>query len=199
MTDVNKAYDFLKGQFEGANEGRVVVRGTWETAAAASGIESGFAGVDWRYGTGPDPAPSSGAHFRKGAPAGFGAYGTNNYGTYEGSETWNAGVAGAADDVFWSFADDGASAADERVPVTPRTFLLGPVVLRVLLSALFAWLWWRTFPLVGDNLVRYPVATGAGAPDLLGVARLVAGSSTPPTCSPSRSWRARSPASSARS
>lgn len=175
MTDVNKAYDFLKGQFEGANEDRVVVRGTWETAAAASGIESGFAGVDWRYGTGPDPTPSSGAHFRKGAGSGFGAYGTNNYGTYEGSESWNADVSGAADDDFWSFADEGASAADSKVPVTPRTVLLGPVVLRVAFSALFVWLWWRTFPLVGDNLSRYPVAAGSGTPDLLGVARLVAG------------------------
>ena len=178
MTDVNKAYDFLKGQFEGNNEHRVIVRGTWETAAAASGIESGFAGVDWRYGTGSDAASGgfSGAHFKKGAGAtGFSSYGTHNYGTYAGSETWNSDVVGAADDDFWNFADEGASAADEKVPITPRTILFGPVVLRVLFIALFAWIWWRTFPLVGDNLVRYPIQTGGSVPDVLGVAHLVAG------------------------
>lgn len=151
MVQVNKAYQFLRGQFEGSNANRVVVRGTWETAAAASGIESGFAGVDWRK-----------------------SYGTHNYGTYANSSSWNSDVT-ANDDHFWDFADEGAQAADQKVPITPRTILLGPVVFRVLFVALFAYVWWRQFPLVNDNMARYAVQLDPNAPDLLGIAHLLAG------------------------
>lgn len=149
MVQVNKAYQFLRGQFEGPNANRVVVRGTWETAAAASGIESGFAGVDWRT-----------------------SYGTHNYGTYANSESWNTD---ADDDQFWNFADEGASKADQKVPITPRTILLGPVVFRVLFVALFALVWWRTFPLVGDNMARYQATLGTDSASVLGIAHLLAG------------------------
>lgn len=149
MVQVNKAYQFLRGQFAGNNAERTVVRGSWETAAASSGIESGFAGVDWRAG-----------------------YGTHNYGTYAHSEQWNQNV---ADDGFWNFADEGAQAADAKVPLTPRTILLGPVVLRVVFIALFAWLWWRTFPLVNDNLGRYPVEVALTGSGLKSIAHLLGG------------------------
>lgn len=149
MVQVNKAYQFLRGQFEGGNANRMVVRGTWETAAASSGIESGFAGVDWRAD-----------------------YGTHNYGTYAHSDEWNQDE---TDDGFWNFADEGAQAADAKVPVTLRTILLGPVVLRVVFIGLFAWLWWRTFPLVNDNLASYPVEAALTGSGLLSIARLLAG------------------------
>lgn len=149
MVQVNKAYQFLRGQFEGGNANRTVVRGSWETAAASSGIESGFAGVDWRAD-----------------------YGTHNYGTYAHSDEWNKDV---DDDGFWSFADEGAQAADAKVPITPRTILLGPVVLRVAFIALFAWLWWRHFPLVDNNLGRYPVEWALTGSGLASVAHLLAG------------------------
>ncbi|MGI6755897.1 MAG: DnaJ domain-containing protein [Atopobiaceae bacterium] len=182
MTHINKAYAFLKGQFDGANADRVVMRGSWESAAAASGIESGFAGVDWRKGVDPSQEHAHrGAHFRtpegvSGASGtGFGAYGTHRYGTYEGSESWNQDVQGASDDDFWSFADEDAQEVEEKVPITPRTILLGPVVLRCALCALFAWLVWLHFPLINNNLVNYPISQRAYGPNLIDVAHLLAG------------------------
>lgn len=59
-----------------------------------------------------------------------------------------------------------------RPPLSVRSVLLGPVVLRVLLTVLFAWIWWQTFPLLGHNQGRY---FPDGAWTLMDVAHLVAG------------------------
>ena len=72
---------------------------------------------------------------------------------------WNIKDGDAADwdpDDIWNFADDlGSEPAPQKVPLSVRSVLLGPVVLRVLFVAAFAWLWWCTFPLLGHNLGRY--------------------------------------------
>lgn len=58
---------------------------------------------------------------------------------------------------FWDFSDTEPDApAEEPVPITPRTVLLGPVVLRVVAVTLFAWLWWQTCPLLPHNAGAYP-------------------------------------------
>ncbi len=69
-----------------------------------------------------------------------------------GGVDWRSGTDGPD---FWDFAQDDAPV--EKVPVNPRTVLLGPVIPRVVLVALFGWVWWRTFPLVPG---------GPGAPSL---------------------------------
>lgn len=75
-------------------------------------------------------------------------------------------------DDIWDFADDwGAEPPPEKVPLSLRSVLLGPIVLRILLIAAFAWLWWATFPLLGHNLGRY---LPAGAWTLYDVFVLVA-------------------------
>ncbi|MDO4538248.1 MAG: J domain-containing protein [Coriobacteriales bacterium] len=66
----------------------------------------------------------------------------------------------------WSFVEDwSVEAPDEEVPLSVRSILLGPVVLRVLFCALFALLWWNTFPLLPHNLASVPetwtLASGA--------------------------------------
>ncbi|MDO4806377.1 MAG: DnaJ domain-containing protein [Coriobacteriales bacterium] len=72
----------------------------------------------------------------------------------------------------WSFVEDwGAEAAPQPVPLSVRSVLLGPVVLRVVFVALFAWVWWNVFPLLPHNYGSYVPAREW---TLLGVARLVA-------------------------
>lgn len=87
---------------------------------------------------------------------------------------WRAGDVSDGDDAgFWNFAEDwGAEPAPEPVPLSVRSVLLGPVVLRVVFIAGFAWLWWNVFPLLAHNLPRY---TPAGDWTLLDVFYLVAG------------------------
>ncbi len=78
------------------------------------------------------------------------------FGGYEGVD-WRAGAhADVGDEDPWSFVDEWTSEpAPEKVPLCPRSVLLGPVLLRVLFIAVFAFLWWRTFPLLSHNLGRY--------------------------------------------
>lgn len=73
---------------------------------------------------------------------------------------WRPGGSGdpmaSSGDDYWDFAEDwGAEPAPEKVPLTVRSVLLGPVVMRVAFIAGFAWLWWSVFPLLQHNLPRY--------------------------------------------
>lgn len=70
---------------------------------------------------------------------------------------WRAGAhAAEGDEDPWSFVEDwGAEPAPEKVPLSVRSVLLGPVVLRILFICGFAYLWWHTFPLLSHNLPRY--------------------------------------------
>lgn len=75
-------------------------------------------------------------------------------------------------DNLGDFADDlDAAPPAEKPPLSVRSVLLGPVVLRVVLIVLFAWLWWSIFPLLPHNLPRY-VPAGVWKP--FDIARLVA-------------------------
>lgn len=88
---------------------------------------------------------------------------------------WKAGAGDplAEGDDPWAFADEwGGDPMPERAPLSVRSVLLGPVVLRVVLTAAFACLWWQTFPLLAHNQERY---FPEGAWTLLDVARLVMG------------------------
>ncbi len=87
---------------------------------------------------------------------------------------WTAGVEEplADDEDPWAFAEDWSTEAPpEAVPLSVRSVLLGPVVLRVAFVGLFAWLWWNMFPLLPQNLGRY---VPQGAWTLADVAHLVA-------------------------
>ena len=107
------------------------------------GITTGFAGVDWNGGA-----------------SGSASSGAGVYGSYDPS----------ADP--WDFVDDlGADPIPQKPPLSVRSVLLGPVVLRVLFIALFAWLWWCTFPLLPQNASRF---VPAPAWTLLDVARAAA-------------------------
>lgn len=96
-----------------------------------------------------------------------------------GDTDWRAGAdrrssgygwSSVDDDGFWDFAADESDApAQEPVPITPRTVLLGPVVLRVALVALFGWWWWNTFALLPQHMGDYPFPGS----DIAGWARLV--------------------------
>ena len=99
-------------------------------------------------------------------------YGGITYG-FSGVD-WKAGT----DDPFdpnadpWDFAADWAAAPPpEKVPLSVRSVLLGPVVLRLVFVGLFGWLWWNTFPLLFHNMWRY---FPAGDWSLMDAARLVA-------------------------
>ena len=110
---------------------------------SAAGIAQGFAGVDWNGGA-----------------SGSASSGAGVYGSYDPS----------ADP--WDFVDDlGADPVPQKPPLSVRSVLLGPVVLRVLFIALFAWLWWCTFPLLPQNASRF---VPAPAWTLLDVARAAA-------------------------
>lgn len=152
MADANIAYTYLLGLFDGEGEQRIR-RGAWGGFAGGSGIESGFAGADWRQGVDESGASAWGR-------------------PYSYSE-------GAEDDHFWDFAQDAGQGEGEPqargVPVTPRTVLLGPVVLRVALVALLARAWWTCFPLLPHNVVGYPFPGS----DVAGWARLLAASVYP--------------------
>lgn len=87
---------------------------------------------------------------------------------------WRAGTADPFDESAdpWDFANDWSTEAPpEKVPLSVRSVLLGPVVLRVLFVALFAWLWWCNFPLLPHNMGRFMVT---GEWTIMDVARLVA-------------------------
>lgn len=139
MAQINVAYDCLLGFFDGGDD-QVLHRGLWESAVGGSGIENGFGQADWRSGV-------------------------------DGAAGWGSGpVHGAEDDDFWNFATDEEDApAEEPVPVTPRTVLLGPVVPRVALVAYFAWVWWNSFALLPQNAASYPFP----GTDVAGWARLL--------------------------
>ena len=85
---------------------------------------------------------------------------------------WKAGLDDlGSDDDPWSFVDDwGAEEAPQEVPLSVRSVLLGPVVLRVVFVGLFAWLWWNVFPLLPQYLGTYDPA---GEWTLPSIARLV--------------------------
>lgn len=85
---------------------------------------------------------------------------------------WTRGVDSTSpDDDPWAFVEDwGAEEAPQPVPLSVRSVLLGPVVLRVVFVGFFAWVWWRTFPLLPQNLASY---VPAGEWSLFDVARLV--------------------------
>jgi len=93
---------------------------------------------------------------------------------YSGVE-WREGAEGfrGSSEEFWDFADDwDAEPPAEKPPLSVRSALLGPVFLRVVLLAAFGWLWWRTFPLLPQNLQAY---LPSGEWQLADIARLVAG------------------------
>lgn len=98
-------------------------------------------------------------------------------GGYAGVD-WRAGAhAAASDEDPWAFVDDWASEpAPEKVPLSVRSVLLGPYVLRIVFICGLALLWWRTFPLLGHNLGRY---VPAGSWTLHDVFVLVAGMAYP--------------------
>lgn len=86
---------------------------------------------------------------------------------------WRAGVYDSYDPGAdpWDFADDwGTEPPPEKPPLSVRSVLLGPVVLRVVFVALLGWIWWRNFPLLPHNMGRF---FPEGAWTLLDVARLV--------------------------
>lgn len=75
------------------------------------------------------------------------------------------------DDNPWDFEGDWDSTpAPEKVPLGPRSILLGAVVPRLVFIALFAWVWWRNFPLLPHNMASF---VPAGEWTLMDVARLV--------------------------
>ena len=77
---------------------------------------------------------------------------------------------GGTDDP-WDFAGDfDTTPAPEKVPLSPRSVLLGPVVPRIVFIALFAWIWWRNFPLLLHNMASF---VPSGGWTLMDVARLV--------------------------
>lgn len=77
-----------------------------------------------------------------------------------------------ADQDIWETSEGWSSEESmEKPPLSVRSVLLGPVVLRVVLVALFAYLWWCTFPLLDHNRGRF---FPAGEWTLLDVAALVA-------------------------
>jgi hypothetical protein len=87
---------------------------------------------------------------------------------------WKAGIDDPLgdDEDPWAFVDDWSTEAPpEKVPLSVRSVLLGPVVLRLVFIGLFAWLWWNTFPLLPQNMARF---VPEGGMSLLDVARLVA-------------------------
>lgn len=130
MADINVAFSYLQGFFDDGTE--VVERGVWggPVVGSGSGIEHGFGTADWRAGT-------DGAH-------------ANRWGqSYSYAE-------GGGTDGFWDFvADEQDAPPEEKVPVTPRTVLLGPVVPRVAAVVLFAWVWWRTCAFLPRNAGAY--------------------------------------------
>lgn len=90
-------------------------------------------------------------------------------------------VGGASDNFYERYADQdiwessegwSSEPSMERPPLSVRSVLLGPVVLRVLLTALFAYVWWCNFPLLEHNMGRY---FPAGEWVLMDVAWLVIG------------------------
>lgn len=94
-------------------------------------------------------------------------------GGYAGVD-WRAGAYDPSDPNAdpWDFVEDwGAEAAPEKPPLSLRTVLLGPVVLRLVFIGLFAWLWWNVFPLLPQNTASYFPEGEWTLPD---VARLVA-------------------------
>ena len=95
-------------------------------------------------------------------------------GGYSGVD-WREGTEGfrGSSEEFWDFADDwDAEPPQEKPPLSVRSVLLGPVFLRIVLIAAFGWLWWRTFPLLPQNLQTY---LPAGEWQLADIARFVAG------------------------
>jgi hypothetical protein len=87
---------------------------------------------------------------------------------------WKAGINEPLgdDEDPWAFVDDWSTEAPpEKVPLSVRSVLLGPVVLRLAFIGLFAWLWWNTFPLLPQNMGRF---VSGDELSLLDVARLVA-------------------------
>lgn len=72
----------------------------------------------------------------------------------------------------WAFVDEwGVEPPPERVPLSVRSVLLGPQVLRVAFVISFGWLWWHAFPLLPHNLNRF---IPDGSWTMFDVARLVA-------------------------
>lgn len=84
---------------------------------------------------------------------------------------WDAEPFGESAGDSWDFAKDhDASPAPQKVPLSVRSVLLGPVVLRIVFVALFCWVWWRNFPLLSHNVARY---VPQGDWTLMDIARLV--------------------------
>lgn len=73
---------------------------------------------------------------------GSGSGRTNFYDAYADQSPWESSEG-------WS-----SEPAATKPPLSVRSVLLGPVVLRVLFTAGFAWLWWQTFPLLPHNTAR---------------------------------------------
>ncbi len=77
-----------------------------------------------------------------------------------------------ANENIWETSEGWSSESSTEKPrLGVRSVLLGPVVLRVLLTAVFAYVWWLTFPLLAHNRDAY---FPQGACTLMDVARLVA-------------------------
>lgn len=84
---------------------------------------------------------------------------------------WHADPFGGSGGDPWDFAEDwNASPVPQEVPLSVRSVLLGPVVLRIVFVALFCWVWWRNFPLLSHNAPRF---VPKGQWTLMDVARLV--------------------------
>jgi hypothetical protein len=112
-------------------------------------VQRGESGVTVTV-TGSDGSPDAGGSSRR--KNFYEQYANENI--WENSEGWSSEV------------------SVEKPPLSLRTILLGPVFLRVVFTALFAWIWWQTFPLLGHNSPRY---FPAGDWTIMDVARLVAG------------------------
>lgn len=83
---------------------------------------------------------------------------------------WDADPLGSSGDP-WDFVEDwNAAPIPQKVPLSVRSVLLGPVVLRVVFIALLCWVWWRNFPLLPHNVSRF---VPQGTWTLMDIARLV--------------------------
>ncbi len=86
---------------------------------------------------------------------------------------WSAGAYDSYEEGAqpWEYDEGWSSETPQEVPLSVRSVLLGPVILRVLLTLLLAWVWWRNFPLLPHNVARF---MPAGEWTLMDIARGVA-------------------------
>lgn len=149
MVEANKAYQLLKQQFV-HDPDFVAVRddayGIGNSAASGS-----FAEVDWQeYAREANRASRAARAARAAARSPY----ADNFGATGPGATSGFGFDDSTNP--WGFADEwGAESLPQKPPLSIRTVLLGPVLLRLVAIALLAWVWWRNFPLLPHNTARF--------------------------------------------